>query len=195
MKYGILGGTFDPPHNGHLALGRAAMEQLGLDEVMFVPVNRNPLKTRKVTKATVRLEMVELAIQDEPGFTVSDIEISRGGSSYSVDTLEELHMVLPGSYWFVVGADALQSLDSWKDPEKLLSLCRIAAVAREGLSPESVISSVNADYSRRIDIVTMPEIPVSSSQIRTDIYRRMPVERWLKPAVWEYIKKVGLYRE
>lgn len=195
MRYGILGGTFDPPHLGHVALARAAMVGMDLDEVLFVPASRNPLKTRKTSPGKERLKMVELAISDEPGFTVSDVEITRGGPSYSVDTLEELLMVRPGSYWFIVGADTLQGLDSWKEPERLLGLCRLIGVAREGLSPEEVLHKVNREYSRKIDIVSMPSVPISSSKIREDIARGAPVEHWLKPAVWEYIKKVGLYRE
>ena len=110
MKTGVLGGTFDPPHYGHLELAKAAKAQLGLDEVMFVPANRNPLKTRKTASAKHRLRMVELEIEDEEGLSVSDIEITRGGPSYAVDTLEELKMVRPGEYWFIVGADALETL-------------------------------------------------------------------------------------
>lgn len=195
MKTGVLGGTFDPPHYGHLELAKAAKAQLGLDEVMFVPANRNPLKTRKTASAKHRLRMVELEIEDEEGLSVSDIEITRGGPSYAVDTLEELKMVRPGEYWFIVGADALETLGEWKEPIKLLDMCRIAAVTRDKTELDLVMKEIDREFIRKIDVVSMPNMPVSSSKIREDIERGAPVGHWIKPGVWEYIKEVGLYRE
>src|SRR4051794_25149699 len=103
MKIGILGGTFDPPHTGHLSVARAALEQLELDEVLFLPASRNPLKSRKVvTPAKHRLGMVEALVRNEEKMAVSDMELTRGGISYTVDTLGELHMVQPAEYWFLM---------------------------------------------------------------------------------------------
>src|SRR3954471_14443433 len=107
MRIGILGGTFDPPHSAHLALAHKALDELRLDEVMFLPVNRNPLKKIKMSPAKDRLEMVKLAIRDEPNFSVSDIEIARGGPSYAIDTMNELTYARPAEYWFILGSDAL----------------------------------------------------------------------------------------
>src|ERR1700722_59500 len=108
MRIGVLGGTFDPPHLGHLALARAALRQLELDEVLFLPANRNPLKTGKGgTPAKHRLAMIDLMLKNEPTMAYSDMEITRGGPSYAVDTLNELHAVRPAEYWFLMGADSL----------------------------------------------------------------------------------------
>ena len=139
--------------------------------------------------------MLEAALSDEPGFSLSDIETSRGGPSYAIDTIEELKMVRPGEYWFLLGCDALKGIQEWKEPEKLISLCRLGVVSRDGLDMQEVLRSLPRDFSFVVDIISMPNVVVSSSKIREDVMRGAPVEHWLKPAVWEYIKKVGLYKE
>ena len=111
------------------------------------------------------------------------------------DTLSELKMVQPGEYWFLLGSDSLKDIEQWKEPEKLVSMCRLAVVAREGARVDDVLRVIPRDFSFVIDVVPMPFVPVSSSKIREDVMRGAPVEHWLKPAVWEYIKQVGLYRE
>ena len=116
MKYGILGGTFDPPHIGHMLIAQEARRQLGLDEVLWVPANKNPIKRGRQSSPRARLEMCRLATQGVEGMAVSDVETSRGGESYAVDTLEELKMVMPGDYWFIAGMDAVAQLPTWKDP-------------------------------------------------------------------------------
>ena len=104
MRIGVLGGTFDPPHMGHIALAHSAIETLELDEVMMLPAFRNPLKKGHTTPAKQRMEMVTLAIQDDPKLSLSDIEVSRGGASYAVDTLSELTYIKPSAqFWFILG--------------------------------------------------------------------------------------------
>src|SRR5438045_2029390 len=117
MRIGILGGTFDPPHLGHLALANAAREHLKLDEVIFMPASRNPIKKGTQTPPKQRLEMVKRTVEGHPGLAYSDLEITRGGPSYAVDTLTELSFAKPAEYWFLVGADALKDLPTWKQPE------------------------------------------------------------------------------
>lgn len=194
-RIGILGGTFDPPHVGHTALARAALEQLNLDEVILVPASKNPLKHRQGTSAKDRLAMTELAVEDEPGLGCSDIDVTRGGSSYAVDTLEELRMVQPAHYWFVCGVDAVASLEEWKNPDRLLSLCRLAVVGRDGRDVATVVKHLRTEHQLAIDTVVMEPLEVSSTQVRTAVELGRPVFQWLKPKVWEYIQKVGLYRE
>lgn len=194
MKYGLLGGTFDPPHNGHLEVARTVRESLSLDEVILIPANRNPLKDRKASSVKDRMRMVELAVADEPGLCVSDIETSRGGSSFTIDTVEELRMVQNGDYWFLMGGDSLQHIMDWKEPEKLISLCRLAVVQREGHDVSRIIRELPKDFSYAIDVVPMPAMAVSSSKIREDVMRDVSVEHLVKPAVWEYIKNSGLYK-
>ncbi|MBS1714400.1 MAG: nicotinate (nicotinamide) nucleotide adenylyltransferase [Armatimonadetes bacterium] len=195
MKYGVFGGTFDPPHLGHLEAAKAVRAALGLDEVVIVPANRNPLKTRRATSATHRLKMCSLLVAGEEGLTVSDIEITRGGPSYMVDTIEELKMVRPGDYWLILGADALHTLPEWREPRKLAGLCRIAAVAREDVALDTTIAGLGPDFQYSVDKVPMTEVPVSSSKIREEFARGLVATKWLSQAVREYIENIGLYRE
>jgi nicotinate-nucleotide adenylyltransferase len=193
MRIGILGGTFDPPHIGHLTLARTAKEELGLDEVIFMPVNRNPLKKGKSTPAKHRLEMVQRAIADEPGLAMSDIEITRGGLSYAVDTLTELTFAQPGDYWFLVGADALKGLPQWKQPERLLRLARFGVAVRPPIIEADVMARLPEEVKKRIDIVKMSALDVSSTDVRDLISAGKPVGSWVKPTVLQYIRENRLY--
>ncbi|MBI1757044.1 MAG: nicotinate (nicotinamide) nucleotide adenylyltransferase [Fimbriimonas ginsengisoli] len=193
MRIGILGGSFDPPHNGHLALARAALEHLALDEVLFVPVARNPLKRFRPSKASHRLEMVRLMIEGEPQMAVSDLEIRRGGKSYAVDSLIELNMARPADYWFLLGADALKDFASWKQPERLLHLCRIAVALRPGQELEPVLRAVPAELRSMVDLVPMPPLDISSTDLRDKLSSGKAIARWVPAQVAAYISENHLY--
>lgn len=193
MKYGIIGGTFDPPHLGHLHVAEAAMESLSLDEVIWIPVFRNPLKSMVATGAQKRLHMCKLAITGEPNMSVSDVETTRKGYSYLTDTLKELKQVLPGDYWFIGGADAIARIKDWKEPESIFRQCRIALVSRPGTDLESTLSRLGKEVTRHIDIVETSQMAVSSSNIRDMVYKGEDVAHHLAPAVHDYIVKTGLY--
>lgn len=195
MKYAIFGGSFDPPHLGHLEMAQAVRDVLQLDEVVFVPNNRNPLKPKASADAKARLEMVSLLIDGEEGLSVSDIETSRPGRSYSVDTVEEFQMVRPGEIWFVIGTDALESILSWKKPERLVRLCRLAVVTRPGKEYEKIKSNLPDWVKEQIDMVPMAPNKTSSSFVREEIARKGTPDLWLDPKVWEYISERGLYRK
>ena len=138
MRLGIFGGTFDPPHNGHLALARACKTELGLDETLFVPAAQNPLKASGPRASPEeRLTMLGLLVADEEGMGVVDLEIQKGPPSYAVDTMADLQRVQPADYWFLLGADALKGLGDWKNPAKLLRLCRLGVVVRPSLGGSS----------------------------------------------------------
>jgi nicotinate-nucleotide adenylyltransferase len=195
MKYGLLGGTFDPPHVGHMGLARAALAKLALDEVIWVPANRNPLKYHKRTDAKMRLEMCKLAIEGEERMAVSDIETTRGGDSYLVETLEELKAVMPGDYWFIAGIDALAGFDQWKEPERILQLCRLAVFSRPGTDSRSTLSRLGSGLSSHIDLVDSPLKSVSSSNIRDMAVRGEDFSHLVAPKVHEYILRHGLYKD
>jgi nicotinate-nucleotide adenylyltransferase len=196
MRTGILGGTFDPPHLAHLEMVRAASVALDLDQVIWVPANKNPLKGRRATAGKLRLEMAQLAAQDHPLSVVSDIEISRGGPSYTVDTLEELLMALPGrTWWVIVGSDSLRTFMDWKNPGRIIDLARIAAISRDRDQVESVKKLLPPEVSRRVDMVPMDRMTLSSSDIRADLAVGKSVEHWLSAPVWEYIRRKGLYQQ
>jgi len=193
MRIGVFGGTFDPPHLCHMQLARSAREQLDLDEVIWVPAAVNPLKVGKAASSPAdRLQMVQLAIRDEPGMAVSDIEISRGGKSYMVDTLRELHVARPANYWLILGSDCLRTLPSWKQPKHLLRLCRLAVAQREPtyLTPPLI----ELGLEDRTDWIQMEPCDVSASEIREMIQQGRSADRWLSPAVLDYIRSKELYR-
>lgn len=195
MRVGVFGGTFDPPHAGHLAFAQAALGQLSLDELLWMPANRNPAKAgRKQTPARHRLAMVSLVVAQHERMAASDLEISRGGPSYAVDTLTELAHARPAEYWFLVGADAVRELPSWKQPRRLLQLCRLAVAMRPPLSAGDVLARIPSEFHARIDLVSMAPNTASSTDVRRAIATQTPTHD-LDPAVARYIAEHGLYRE
>ena len=195
MRIGILGGSFDPPHRGHLRMAKAAQTALSLDEVIFLPAARNPLKPRR-TNATAndRLEMVRLLIAGEPSFSVSDMELTRGGVSYTVDTLGELHMVRPAEYWFLIGADGLKNFDEWKNPQRILRLCRIGVAVRPPLqSSDDVAARLPVDFRDKMDVVPMVADPTSSTDVRLALREGKGLTDIVPANVLQYIRRQKLY--
>lgn len=196
MKIGILGGTFDPPHAGHLALAHAALDQLGLEEIIFLPANRNPLKTNKAfASGKHRVGMVEALIRQDSRLAVSDMEITRGGTSYSVDTLGELHMVRPAEYWFLMGADALKGLGDWKNPQRLMRLCRLGVAIRPPMSEGDVIARIPEEYKDKVDLIRMSPMDVSSTDLRDRLKRNRSVSPSVPSDVLKYIHTHQLYKD
>jgi len=194
LKIGILGGTFDPPHLGHISLANAAREHLGLDEIIFMPASRNPMKKGPQTPPKQRLEMVRLAVASHEGLAYSDLEISRGGPSYAVDTLTELSFAQPADYWFLIGADALKDLPRWKQPERLVKLCRFGVVLRGIMTESQVLSRLPKEYKERVDLIPMKSVEASSTVIRELIAKNQMPTQWLAPEVISYIREHKLYR-
>ncbi len=194
-QYAIFGGSFDPPHLGHLSVAQACLEHLDINEVIWIPNHRNPLRHKAFATAVQRLQMCQLATEGHNGMAVSDVEVSRGSKSYTIDTVEELLMVRPGKLWVIMGADALDGIMEWKEPEKLLRLCRLAIVARPGSDTSRVMSELSEEMRDAIDMVPVKPHKASSSQVRFDILREATPELMLEPKVWEYIKERGLYRD
>ncbi|MCU0317422.1 MAG: nicotinate (nicotinamide) nucleotide adenylyltransferase [Fimbriimonadaceae bacterium] len=193
MRYGIFGGTFDPPHKGHLALALAAREHLALEEVVLVPNAKNPLRQQAFAPAPDRLDMVRLLVEDEPGLSVSDIEVARGGRSFTVDTLQDFVFVKPGQIWLLMGTDSLRGIMNWRKPETIVKLCRLGVVLREPETLGRVLSQVPEEFHEFIDEVPMAPRAVSSSKIREEMLRGVSPEMYLKPKVWAYIQERGLY--
>jgi len=209
---GILGGTFNPPHLGHLALAREAREELGLGRVLLVPVQAPPHKTdAQLPAARHRLRMTELLVDGEPGVAASPIEIDRGGPSFTVDTLEQIHASHPDAeLTFIVGADSASTLPAWRQPAKLLELARLAVAARPGSEREDVLDALaaveragrdagseggmgRAARAARVHFLNMAPLEVSSSQARARSARGEQIEELVGPAVARYIAEHGLY--
>lgn len=187
-KIGILGGTFNPIHTGHLLLAEGVRERLNLDNVLFIPCFLPPHKRPlRLAPARRRLAMTRLAVQGNPSFKVSTIEIERGGKSYSVDTLRQLHRLYKGKpkFFFIIGSDSVEGIRSWKNIDKLMKLCKLVAVTRPGYFYR---------YSR-VKVIDVPTLPISSSDIRRLIKKRISIRYLVPENVRRYILNKGLYGE
>ncbi len=199
-KTGILGGTFDPIHLAHERIGHAAQEMLGLDEVMVIPTGNSYFKTLhgNVTSAKHRLEMVRLSIQNDPLFTCSDIEIRRQGYTFTADTLLELSRACPDVKWyFILGADSLAGMKTWFAPEVICRHAELILATREDQCDQAQLQAdmqyMKDRYSAVIHVLPLSDLPVSSSQIRQEIYDGKLPHPMLEPAVNRYIAEHGLY--
>jgi nicotinate-nucleotide adenylyltransferase len=196
LRIGVLGGSFDPIHYGHLAIAEEARVTLQLDRVVFVPAARQPLKHSGHGAASAqRFEMTRLACASNTAFEVTPIEIERPGLSYSVITLEELHKTHPGDYYFILGADAANDLGHWYAAERIIELARIVIIGRPGAAPdrEQLIYTF-PHLAERMLLVAGPQLEISSTLLRERVAAGQSI-RYLTPEpVVEYIMRHGLYR-
>ena len=198
MNIGILGGTFDPVHLGHLSIAKAAMDHAGLEQVLFIPAGQPRLRqAQPAASVSHRIEMVRLAIKGNPRFRVCDIEVRRPGPTYSVDTLEELSVRLgPGTdLFFILGSDVLAQLDRWKNPQRVLTLCRLLVLDRPGQEDfdwPGFYSRV-PEAEGRVQIVAAPTVAVSATELRRRSSTRELLVGQAPDAVAQYIRQHGLY--
>ncbi len=198
QRIGIYGGTFDPIHNGHLAIASEVCWQLQLDEVLFVVAGQQPLKQQgHQASAEQRLAMVELACAYEARFRVSSIELQRPPPSYSFDTVTELRKQYgpQADLWFVMGADALAELHRWHKAKELIQLVRLAVVERPKASYDlAKLEAALPGISERIDRIAGPHLDIASSDLRARLARGQPIRYQLPEAVLSYIKRYNLYQ-
>ena len=189
-RIGLLGGTFDPVHNAHLALACVALDTLALDQLRWVPTGEPWQKTRRITPAAHRVAMLELAIGGEPRFVIERCEIERTGPSYTLDTVRELRLREPGAQWcLILGQDQFSNVHTWHGWTQLLSLVTLAVAARPGAAP-----AANAQVEgRAYQVLPMPPMDVSASAIRERVARGEPIDDLVPPAVARYIGRHGLY--
>ncbi len=198
-KIGLLGGTFDPVHNGHLVVAEELMRKLGLEEVLFVPAGQPWMKEgTDISPAEHRLEMLLLATASNPRFNVSTIELERSGPTYTVDTIIELKAGLSAraEIYFMVGFDALAELPRWKEPGRLLEMCRVVGFGRPGHEALD-LNALNAAVpgtSERIMIVDVPQVDISATEIRRRVFRGLSILDMVPEEVERYIAENGLYR-
>jgi nicotinate-nucleotide adenylyltransferase len=193
-RYAVFGGSFDPVHVGHVAVAEAVLDQLGLDELILVPSNQNPLKRKPRASGADRLAMCRLATVGHPKIFTSDIEVCRGGRSYSVETLEDLALARPGKMWLVIATDALASFEKWKQPVRITQIARLAVVERPGTNTGAVLARLPEQIRDAMDMVETRPCRASSTEIRHLIREDRDAEKWLHPKVWEYISERGLYK-
>lgn len=198
VRVGVLGGSFDPPHLGHLIAAQEAAASFDLEQVLFVPAGVQPLKRGEpVSPAEHRVRMVELAIADNPAFVLSRADVEREGPSYSADLLAILHRQLgpQATLYFIIGADSLAELPRWKDPHRILELCRLVAVTRPGypLVEPPGLGLPPAEARRGIALLRAPGVDVSSTELRARVREGQPIRYLVPDAVARYIREHQLY--
>jgi nicotinate-nucleotide adenylyltransferase len=191
-RVGVFGGSFDPPHNAHVALAHCALQELRLDEVRWVPAGAPWQKSRVMTAAPDRAAMVALAIEGEPRFVLDRCEIERSGPSYTLDTLRALQAAHPRSDWFLlIGQDQYAGLHTWRGWQELLGLAVLAVANRPGAVP-----AVHPDVLRaRHRAVPLPMQDISSTEVRRRVARHEPIDRLVPPSVARYIADHHLYKD
>jgi nicotinate-nucleotide adenylyltransferase len=198
MNIGVLGGTFDPIHTGHLILAEEVRARLNLAEILFVPAGQPWLKVDSpISPAEHRVEMVRLAITDKPYFKLSTMEIERAGPTYTVDTIAELKAQLEAGdeLFFILGWDNLAELPRWRQPSRLITMCRLVAVPRPDY-PRPDLKALEASIpglSQEVTLMDKPEIDISASVIRDRVARGLSIRHLVPEPVEKYIKEYKLY--
>lgn len=198
QKIGVMGGTFDPIHYGHLLIAENAYEQFQLDKVIFMPTGHSPHKNEKqVLGAKERIDMIKLAIKDNPHFSCSNYEVLKEDVSYTYLTLQEIHQQCPDyELYFIMGADSLAYFSSWQNPEKISDLSTILVAVRDGLNTEKLYQireSLHQKYGTQISFINTPNFSVSSHMIRERIVSRHTVRYLVPDTVEQYLMQHHIY--
>jgi nicotinate-nucleotide adenylyltransferase len=194
---GIFGGTFDPPHLGHLIIATELQYVLGLDRVMFIPAGDPPHKAyQHVSSPQDRVAMLRLALTETPSFAISTVEIDRTGPSYTVDTLRLLTEQIEGARLiFLMGEDSLRDLATWREPNQIATLADLAVATRPGVSVDvDAVHTAIPETRGKVQLVAVPEIGIASRDLRRRAAAGLPIRYQVLPAVDDYIRENGLYR-
>ena len=199
-KIGILGGSFDPIHNGHLAIAESAYRDFNLDEIWLIPAGHSPNKDEnKMTSAAMRAEMTALAAQSTPYFKLSTYEIDKEGTSYTYLTLTDFKEQYPDTeFYFIMGADSLDYFDAWKHPEIICQKARVLVAVRDDMDLDDIhskIEQLKTKFSAEIYPLTCKKIDISSSEIRFNLQNGMSITDMVPLAVANYIAKHNLYQK
>ena len=198
QRLGVLGGTFDPIHHGHLVAAQEAQYQLGLDLVLFVPAGNPPHKpARPISAAAHRLRMVELAIAGRSDFALSRVDLDRPGPCYTVDTLALLREEWGSgpTFFFIEGADSLAEITTWYRPQRLIQLSELAVVRRPGVELDlDRLETELPGLGQRVHWVRMPQLEISSSELRVRVRDGRPISYLLPESVEAYVREQGLYQ-
>lgn len=201
MKIGIMGGTFDPIHNGHLMLGHTAYEAFSLDQIWFMPNGNPPHKKSETIKSTAedRMKMTSLAIAPFPEFVLQPYEALRAEVSCSYQTMEHFSKIYPDDeFYFIIGADSLMAIETWVHPERIFPTCTILATYRNEVKTKEEmnrqIQHLSEKYHAKIRLLETPLMPVSSHELRASLQSGDSVSEYMPAAVCSYIKQHHLYR-
>ena len=193
MKICLFGGTFDPPHLGHLLIAQTVCEVENFDKIVFIPALKPPNKNlNNITPVKLRLEMLESAVLDNPRFEISQIEIQRGGTSYSLDTINQFkteYQLTKDSLFFLIGSDTLAKFDLWKEPKIIINECSVLVAVRPGFEPSNIPNWI----LHNIQFANIPRFEISSSNIRQRWKENKTIRYMVTLSVWEIINKYNLY--
>jgi nicotinate-nucleotide adenylyltransferase len=199
MRIGILGGTFDPPHIGHLVIAEEARTNLGLAKVYFVPANHPPHKLDEpISSLQDRVAMLRLALDNNPFFVLSLIEGNRPGPSYTVDTLKLLQSEFPpaSELYFIMGLDSLRDLPTWHQPQELIQLARLAVLRRPGYQADlEALEQKIPGIKSRVEFIPAPELSISSTDLQERVRQGYSIRHLVPETVAEYIYDHALYRQ
>lgn len=187
MRIAVLGGSFDPIHHGHLAVGLVSMEVLGADQVRLIPAGMQPLKPPHGAPAAARARMIDLATSGDPAFVVDRVELERKGPSFTVDTLSDLRRRFPDARLsLLLGSDAARDFDRWRDPAGIRAQAEVVVMTRAGEMPPAGVAD---------RVIPVPRIDISSTVVRERVRAGQPIRYWVPDLVATYIATHRLYRD
>lgn len=200
-KIGLMGGTFNPIHIGHMILAQRAMEEVNLDEVWFIPTGCSYMKMNHpdMLSGKERFQLVSKAIQENDRFRCLDLEVKRQGYTYSYETLEQLKSQYPEyEFYFIFGADCLFSIEKWKCPDRIFQNCTIIAAARNGASLEKMeekVTWLSTQYGANIQLLSFPNLEISSTEIRNRLHEKKSIRFLVPDTVLSYIEEKHFYQD
>ena len=193
MKTCLFGGTFDPPHFGHLIVAQTIFEAEHFDKIVFIPAHIPPHKKgKKISSLELRLEMLKIAIKDNPNFEISDIEIKRGGVSYSLETIRDYKdqtELSRDELFYLIGSDSLKLFYAWENPKAILKECQLIVAIRPGFRPSDIPNWILA----KVQFANIPRIEISSSQIRARWIEDKTIRYMVTQPVWKFINENNIY--
>jgi len=191
-KICLFGGTFDPPHIGHLLVAQTIFEAENFDNIVFIPTLKTPRKNN-ITHIKDRLAMLRMGVTSNPNFEISDLEIQRGGTSYSIDTIREYKSDQDydsRELYYLIGSDSLQTFHTWKEPREILDECQVIVALRPGFRPSYISNWI----LRKVRFASIPRFEISSSTIRSRWQENKTIRYMVTQPVWEYINDHGIYQ-
>ena len=191
MKICLFGGTFDPPHIGHLLIAQTVCEAEDFDKILFIPAFTPPHK-KGITEIDHRIEMVKIAISDNPKFEYSDVDILRGGVSYTIDSIMDIKRKMElenDDLYYLIGSDSLIDFKNWKEPKQILDECKVIVAIRPGFRP----SDIPPWILQKVHFANIPRFELSSSKIRSRWVEDLTIRYMVTLPIWEYINKNSLY--
>ncbi len=199
-RIGILGGTFNPVHMGHLFMAEYAREEMDLDMIMFIPTGVPYMKNNKeILPSDIRMKMLDISIASNPYFITSDIEIRREGNTYTYETLEELHALYPeADLFFIVGADCLFTIEKWYQPQRIFDNCILLAANRNDVPQDELYEKkifLETQFHAKVVLLNIPQMDISSTNVRDNVKNNKSIRYMVTDEVYDYIMRNNYYQK